>query len=164
MTAKVHRLRPPRHDTVAEALQLVIDLPSTPDTVRDGLTEMLGTYTPPDAWSFVMLNPSQQRAVLKAIHAGPRPFATVMVWNACISRLNYGTGEVMASRSQLSEDAQVRPEEVSKALTRLTEIGALLRLKPGRYAINPHVAWSGSQGQRQDAAKGTEPVQLRLAD
>lgn len=164
MTGKIQRLRPKRHDVVADALQLVMDLPSVPDPVRDGLAEVLETYAPPEAWNFVMLSPSQLRAVLKAIQSGPRPLATLAVWNACISRLNYDSGEVMASRAQLAEDAQVRPQEVSTALSRLAEIGALLRLKPGRYAINPHVAWNGSQAKRAEAAKSVQPVQLRLVD
>jgi hypothetical protein len=28
-------------------------------------------------------------------------------------------------------------------MARLTEIGALARLRLGRYVINPHVGWSG---------------------
>ena len=164
MTAKVHRLRPKRHDQIADALQTVIDFAPVDDPVRDSLNDVLGKYTPPEPWSFIMLNPAQQRLVLKAINAGEKPAITMRVWLACISRLNYGNGEVMANRSTLAEDADTTPQEVSRALVRLTEIGALVRLKRGRYAINPHVGWAGSQVQRQEAAKGVEPVQLRLAD
>jgi hypothetical protein len=161
VTAKVHRIRPKRHDVITEAVQLVLDLPlGLSDRTRDDLAEVLGKFAPPETWTFMKLNPDQQRYVLAAIHASPRPLATVMVWNACISRLQYDTGEVMASRTQLAEDAHIRPEEVSKALNRLVEIGALLRLRAGRYAINPNVGWMGDSLKRQEAAKDVPPVRL----
>ena len=53
----------------------------------------------------------------------------------------------------MAEDADITPDEVSRALNRLAEIGALLKLRPGRYAINPHVGWTGGLVERQAAAK-----------
>jgi hypothetical protein len=113
----------------------------------------MGRFAPPEQWVFVMLNPDQQRLVLKAINNGPRPLTTLKVWNAAISHIRYDTGEIMASRGRLAEDADIDPDEASRALNRLAEIGALLKLRPGRYAINPHVGWTGSQTARQAAAK-----------
>lgn len=165
MLAKVHRLRPQRQDAVTEAIQLVLGLPlELSDQTRDDLVAVLGKNAPPDSWGFVMLNPEQQRLVLKAINAGAKPAITLRVWLACISRLNYGTGEIHANRLQLAEDADTTPQEVSRALTRLSEIDALLRVKKGRYAINPHVGWCGPLEKRVDAARDTSPVQLRLVD
>jgi predicted transcriptional regulator of viral defense system len=43
-------------------------------------------------------------------------------------------------------------------MTRLTEIGALVRLRRGRYAINPHAGWTGDLVKRQAAAKDVPPV------
>ena len=86
MTAKVHRIRPKRHDVITEAVQLVLDLPlGLSDRTRDDLAEVLGKFAPPETWTFMKLNPDQQRYVLKAINASPRPLATGMVWNACVS-------------------------------------------------------------------------------
>jgi hypothetical protein len=45
-------------------------------------------------------------------------------------------------------------------MTRLTEIGALVRLRPGRYAINPHVGWNDDLVKRQEAAKNVPPVRV----
>ena len=59
----------------------------------------------------------------------------------------------MAGRARLAEDADITPDEVSRALNRLADLGALLKLRPGRYAINPHVGWSGGLVERQAAAK-----------
>jgi hypothetical protein len=156
MAAKVTRMRPKRHDAICESIQLVLDLPlGLSQGVRDSLADALGRFAPPETWSFVMLNPDQQRLVLKAIDNGPRPLTTLKVWNAAISHIRYDTGEIMAGRERLAEDAGIVPEEASRAMTRLAEIGALLKLRRGRYAINPHVGWTGSQTARQVAAQIT---------
>jgi DNA-binding transcriptional ArsR family regulator len=161
MAAKVTRMRPKRHDTICESLQLWLDLPLglKPET-RDDLADALGRFAPPESWSFAMLNPDQQRLVLKAIGDGPRPLVTLKVWNAAISHIRYDTGEIMAGRERLAQDVDVTPEHVSRALSRLTEIGALLKLRPGRYAINPHVGWTGSLVKRQEAAKDASELRL----
>jgi hypothetical protein len=41
-------------------------------------------------------------------------------------------------------------------------MGALTRIRAGRYAINPHVGWSGSLAKRETAAK--DMPQLRLVE
>jgi hypothetical protein len=154
MAAKVTRMRPKRHDAICESLRLALDLPlGLKPASRDDLAEVLGRFAPPETWSFVMLNPDQQRLVLKAIDNGPRPLTTLKVWNAAISHIRYDTGEIMAGRVRLAEDADITPDEVSRALNRLAELGALLKLRPGRYAINPHVGWSGGLVERHAAAK-----------
>jgi hypothetical protein len=164
MAAKVTRMRPKRHDAICESLQLVLDLPlGLPQMARDSLADALGRFAPPETWSFVMLNPDQQRLVLKAINGGNKPALTMRVWLAVISHIRYDTGEIMAGRERLAEDAETTPDEASRALSRLFEIGALLKLRRGRYAINPHVGWAGSSVKRQEAAKAVPPV-LRPVD
>jgi hypothetical protein len=61
----------------------------------------------------------------------------------------------MAGRKRLAADADTTPEEASRALTRLMEIGALFKLRPGHYAINPHVGWQGLLRKREQSAKAT---------
>jgi len=156
MPEKVKRLRPTRHDTITESIQTLLDAPlAMPQGTRDFLNEVLGQFTPPETWGYVMLNPEQQRLVLRAINRGEKPALTFRVWLAAISHIRYDTGEIMASRKRLAEDAETTPQETSRALTRLTQIGALLQLRPGRYAINPHVGWSGSLRKREHSAKNT---------
>jgi len=121
MAAKVTRMRPKRHDAICESLQLALDMPlSLKQATRDDLADALGRFAPPEQWVFVMLNPDQQRLVLKAINRGPRPLTTLKVWNAAISHIRYDTGEIMAGRARLAEDADITPDEVSRALNRLT--------------------------------------------
>jgi len=163
MSEKVKRLRPKRHDVIVESIKLVLDMPlGLSPEAKDALNDALGRFAQPEKWSFCMLNPDQQRLVLKAITHGEKPALTLRIWNAAISHVRYDTGEIMAGRNRLSEDADTTPQETSRALSRLTEIGALLKLRRGRYAINPHVGWTGSLVKRQEAAK-TAPV-LRVID
>jgi hypothetical protein len=159
MNPKVARFRPRQADTVTEAVKLLLDLPlGLSDAVKHGLSEVLGQFAPPESWGFIMLNPEQQRAVLRAINRGEKPALTLRIWNVAISYLRYDTGEVMAGRVRLARDAETSPQEASRALTRLTEIGALTRLKQGHYAINPHVGWQGSLIKREEAGKKTAMV------
>jgi hypothetical protein len=160
--AKVTRLRPKRHDVVVDALQLVLDFGDHYELdqhTKDGLAAAVGKLAPPEKWGFVMLNPDQQRAVMKAIGAGPRPNETLKVWNACISYIAYDRdGEIMATQTQIGDAADVAPTSTSMALSRLVELGVLERIRRGRFRVNSHVAWSGPLHKRDIAAKEQMPV------
>lgn len=167
MTAKVSRLRPKRHDTITEAIQLLLDLPlGLPESARDALANVLDSHQPPkERWTYAMLNGEQIRRVLALIKASKKPATTSMVWTAAASYVmkdQDGVCAIMASTARLAEDAGTTPAEVSRALSYLADTGALLRLRPGRYAINPHVGWNGDLTRREAAAKGAP--QLRLVE
>jgi hypothetical protein len=163
MTSKIHRLRPRRHDAITEAVRLILDLPlDLSDQTRDDLAQATSKFAPPETWTYTMISPDQLQRILAAINAGPDSGNVLRVWTAAVCFVRYDTGEIMASRAKIAETAGTRAEEVSRAMTRLAEIGALLRLRPGRYAINPHVGWTGSLVKRQEAAKGAAPVQIDL--
>jgi hypothetical protein len=162
---KVTRLRPSRHDAIRESLQLILEMPlDQPQEVLDFLSDALGRFSPPGSWSFVMMNPDQQRLVLKAISDGPRPFSTLKIWAAAISHIRYDTGEIMAGRARLAEDVGISPDEASRALAQLAEIGALIRISRGRYKINPYVGWTGSMVKREAATVGVVPLRVVSAD
>jgi hypothetical protein len=161
MAAKVTRIRPKRHDAIYESVQLIQELAQQlglSQATQDDLAAAEGRLAPPEQWGFIMLNPDQQRTVLNAIDSGPRPLTTLKVWNAAISHIRYDTGEIMAGRDRLAQDANITPDEASRALNRLAEIGALVKVRPGRYAINPHVGWAGTSLKRQESAKTVPPV------
>ena len=69
----------------------------------------------------------------------------------------------MASRDVLAADTSLSPAEASRALNRLVEIGALLRVSRGRYAINPYVGWAGSLAKREEAVSKKQ-LGLRLVE
>jgi uncharacterized protein YoxC len=58
------------------------------------------------------------------------------VWNMAIGYIKNNTGEIMASSEQLADDVNFTPDEVDQALKFLEQIGAFVRAKSGRYAIN----------------------------
>jgi hypothetical protein len=158
MAAKVRRLRPKRHDRIAETLQLALELPLTlsPST-RAELTDALSTYAP-QPWPFVMLSREQAREIVCRINAGPRPGTTFAVWMAALSYAAYGTGEIEATRQDLAKLLRIDADEVSRALSRLVKLGGLLRTERGRYMVHPSVAWSGPQASREAATRKLEPV------
>ena len=160
--AKVHTLRPKRRDVLLEGLQLALDFGDEwglrQDT-KDDLARAVGQLAPADKWGYVMLNPDQQRAVLKAIKASPKPLQTMAVWNAVISFIAYDRdGEIMAKQTAIAEAAGVCITDTSRALSRLVDIGVLIRTGRGRYRVNSHVAWSGPLHKREIAAKEQRPV------
>jgi hypothetical protein len=108
----------------------------------------------------VMINPEQQRLVLKAVIYGPRPRTTLRVWGMVMVHIQRDTGEITASCRELAEDAGTTPDEAARALDWLAGIGALLKREPGRYAINPHVGWVGDLATCQEAAKDVPPMWL----
>jgi hypothetical protein len=107
-----------------------------------------------------MINQEQLQLVLKIITNGPRARTTLWVWNAALLHIQRDTGEITASGRQLAEEGDTNLDEAYRALSRLAEIGALLRLRPGRYAINPHVGWVGNLEKRQEAAKDAPELRL----
>lgn len=160
---KVTRLRPKRHDVILEGLQLALDFGDEwglQQGTKDDLAQAVGRLAPPEKWGYVMLNPDQQRAVLKAIDATPKPLTTLKVWQAAISFIAYDRdGEIMAGRTQIAEAANVSPDHTTRALSQLVDIGVLLRVGRGRFKVNPHVAWAGPLHKRDIAAKEQRPVQ-----
>jgi CRP-like cAMP-binding protein len=157
MAAKVRRLRPKAHDRIAEALQLVLELPLG-TTARSELTDTLSSYAP-TPWPYVMLSRLQAREILRRISAGERPGITATVWMAALSYAAHGTGEIEATRQQLAEIAGTNEREVSRALSRLVKLGGLLRTERGRYAVHPSAAWNGPLASREAAARKLEPVE-----
>lgn len=123
---------------------------------RPQLRLLPGSYL--KQWAFVMISSEQQKAVLRAINHSPKPATTLRIWNAAITAVEYDTGAIAASSAELADIAEVPQAEARRALTTLADLGALLRVSRGRYRINPHVAWAGSQVGREALAAQSRPV------
>ncbi len=114
-------------------------------------------------WLFVMINPEQFRFVTTSVRRGPDSGNTLAVWNSALTYVRMDTGEIMATREQLASDAETNTVEVSRALGRLAQIGAIVRQRRGRkmaYFVNPNVGWAGGEGARQEAAKDAPKLRL----
>jgi len=116
-----------------------------------------------ERWLFVKLSPLAFKHVIGAIHGCSKPATVLSVWTAVLPYIRQDTGEILATRECLATDACIHPDEVSRAMTILTKIGAILKTRRGQrviYSINPNVGWNGSEGSRHSAAK--EAPKLRL--
>lgn len=118
-----------------------------------------GAYEGTKPWHYVMISRERGREILREIVSGARPGVTLSVWEAVRLRAQWNTGVIEASVAELAEDAGTVTNEVYRALSRLVEIGALIRTGRGRYALNPDVAWLGTQGSRESAKVDLAPAQ-----
>ena len=167
MVATIHKL--PKHSRIkrdqAEKARLAladIDMPEEARAVLDNALYSI-TNTPGARAIFTMISNDQFRYVSKMIASGPDAGKTLLVWNVAVTRVRQDTGEILATRDQLAEDTGTNPDEVSRAMTQLSNIGAILKSKRGRnvvYKVNPHVAWNGSEGARVAACRTAPKLQL----
>lgn len=143
---------------LAFEFELSDDVRTEIDNAIYKLTEELG-----ERWLFVKISPTQFQHVIKAIRDCPKPATTLAVWNAVLPYMHQDTGIVLTTRIKLAEDAGVSLNEVSRAMTALTKIGAILKTRHGQrvvYSINPNVGWNGGEGTRQAAVKKAPLLRL----
>lgn len=124
-------------------------------------------------WTFVMLSPDQNAAVVDLIMAGSaRPRIAVRLWALLFRHLRTDTGEVMLSRDDLASALGVSSNDISRCMSELVEFGAVSRERvriaglrgPGaiRYFMNPRVA-THLGGASREAAQASAPL-LKLID
>src|SRR4051794_22723222 len=111
------------------------------------------------AWAYIMLSREQSRLILGRIVECERPLKTLLVWEAVRSYAEWNTGQINVPTQTLADAAHTTTNEVSRALSCLVELGALIRTGRGRYALNPEVAWSGSLVGREQAASELTPAE-----
>jgi hypothetical protein len=105
----------------------------------------------------LLIGQRETRIILAKISRGPRPHATLRVWTAALAHTAPDSGVLEASGTRLATVVGVSPQGVSRALSRLVEIGALIRTGHGRYALNLWQAWSGSLATREQATQKSGP-------
>ena len=142
----------------ADVIKAQLDSLEISDEARAELNNALYKVTNTDSrrWVFVMINPEQFRYVTQSIADGNDAGKTLMIWNSAITYIRMDTGEIMADRACLAKDARTSVQEVSRAMTELTKIGAIYKEKRGRktaYFVNPNVGWAGGEGSRLEVAK-----------
>jgi hypothetical protein len=165
--AKVYKL--PKHcrATVAKARQAreaLANIDFTPEAraILDNALYVI-TDNPGERAVFTMISNDQFRYVAKAIMGVKKSETTLRVWNVAITYTRQDTGEILATREKLADDAGTDADEVSRAMGELSKIGAILKEKRGRnvvYKVNPHVAWNGGEGARLAAAKNAPKLRL----
>lgn len=118
---------------------------------------------PKERWAYVKISPTQVRLLMGAVFQTRRPDLTLRVWLAATTHMDWNTGEIDADRKKLAEDAYTNSAEVSRAMSELTKIGAIIKRRRGQkvtYFVNGSIAWHGSEGSRQAAAKSASHPRL----
>lgn len=73
------------------------------------------------------------------------------------------TGQIMLSRQELADKMNLRPNNVSRIMSELEGINAILKKKDGRgviYYMNPNVANHYSQEIREQKQKETPTLKI----
>lgn len=95
-------------------------------------------------WTFVMLSPSQNSAVVSWLALNStRPMAAIRLWARLFEVMRNDTGEVLQSREELARWLGAAPSDLSRIMSELASINAIRREKRGRevrYFMNSHVA------------------------
>jgi len=177
MAATLHRLVT-RRDRITEEdgqklREMVAAYPGLPDRLRSELITQIDRRTASkNGWTFVMLSPAQNAAVVRWLRANSkRPLVAVALWAELFDNLRTDTGEITLSRDELAERVGETPDHVSSIMGELEGIGAISRRRqkvagmrgPGmvRYFMNSRVA-THLTGKARDEAQAAAPPLLVL--
>ena len=171
LRTKADRLRAEQADALR---QLVLDYPGLPEQPRGEIVAAIDRQAAAEnGWTFVMLSPSQNKAVQRwLVENSKRPQKATMLWAELFDHLRRDTGEIMLSRDQLAELIGDHPTTSARSCASWHRIGAIITRRervagmrgPGRavYFMNPNVATNLS-GAARDRAQAEAP-KLRLVE
>jgi CRP-like cAMP-binding protein len=178
MVATLRRLRTKadrlQAEQAAELRQLVLDYPALPELARRQIVNAIDRQTAAaNGWTFVMLSPSQNKAVARWLaENSERPQKAMLLWAELFDHLCRDTGEISLTRDELAEAVGIAPTSVSEVMRELESIGAIVTRRervagmrgPGRavYFMNPNVATNLAGVAREQAQ--AEAPRLRLVE
>src|SRR3954451_2524266 len=123
-----HRTRRDRLRAVdaADLRRLVSSYPRLPERARSEIVAAIDRETASEAgWTFVMLSPSQNRAVIRWLRQNStRPWQAVELWVLLFEHLRRDTGEITLTRDELADELGIAPPHVSQIMTELEGVGA----------------------------------------
>jgi len=111
-----------------------------------------------------MLNPLWMRLFLDQLRNAPAPGLTLRVWCVVLTALQFGKREIAVNTTELAYLAHTTRAEVSRAMTFLQGLKMVERVKPGVYAINPHVCWAGSLLEREATVRDYQAPALEVEE
>jgi len=176
MAATLHRLRSKadrlKKEKAQELAQYLLQFPGLEDVPERALGRILASLdqvtVSEEGWSFVMLSPAQNAAVVRWIHEkSSRPQQAALLWAECFTVLRSDTGEIMLTRLELAERIGASEQNVSTIMSELVKIGAISTKRekvaglrgPGmvRYFMNPRVA-TNLTGSAREKAQENAPL------
>ena len=174
MSAKLHKFQPRQKrinsDQAVKLEQLLIQFSADQKVEFDALNKILAavqrSQESNEKWTFVMLSPQQNSDVLSyLIDHSKRPQQAAKLWGLLFTAMRTDTGEICATRDELAEALNTKPNHVSRIMSELAAINAIIRKKEGRrmrYFMNPMVG-TCLTGPQRDAAQ-EEAGQLSIFD
>lgn len=98
----------------------------------------------PNTWTFIMISPEQNRSVVNWLdEKSTQPRKALRLWALLFEYVHRETGQIMLSRQEIAEKIKMRSNDVSRIMSELESINAILKKKDGRgviYYMNPNVA------------------------
>jgi len=118
----------------------------------------------PNTWTFIMISPEQNKLVVNWLDENStQPRKSVRLWALLFENIHRETGQIMLSRQELADKMNLRPNNVSRIMSELEGINAILKKKDGRgviYYMNPNVANHYSQEIREQKQKETPTLKI----
>lgn len=114
-------------------------------------------------WTFAMISPQQNAAVVSWLEANSkRPMKAMKLWAHLFEVMRSDTGEILRTREELAAKIGMTVQDLSKTMTELASINAIVRSKEGRqvrYFMNPNIATHiPTPEQRREARESTGPL------
>lgn len=168
MAAQIKRLQPKDKQAKQEQLQqlqllLVEQFPELKEKDISSLVWKIkreNKLNDPNTWTFIMIEPEQNRAVIDWImKESKRKNEAVRLWALLFENVHRDTGQIMLSRQEMADKLDITPNNVSRIMSELESINAIIKKKEGRgvtYYMNPNVATHLNQEER-DKARPTAP-------
>jgi hypothetical protein len=164
------RLRADQAETLRQALLPFADGDLAPH-VRSLIAHISRQTAARNGWTFVMLSPAQNAAVVDFLAGNStRPITAMKLWALCFKHLDMDTGEIMLSRDQIAAYLSEQPPNISRIMSELVRFGAISRRREqisgmrGRgvvkYYMNPRVATHLSGAERDDAQSSAPLLRL----
>jgi CRP-like cAMP-binding protein len=143
-----------------------------PEQVRDVIGYIDQQTASANRWTFVMLSPAQNDAVVNyLVEHSKRPLVAVRLWSLCFKHFRSDTGEILLTREEFAEKLGTTAPHISEIMGELVKIKAIITHRervrgmrgPGmvRYFMNPNVA-TNLGGAARDEAQAKAPPLLTL--
>jgi CRP-like cAMP-binding protein len=165
------KARHTRQQREAEQLEFQLRQVVPPDTAAHIALAYASLAPDPNAenWTFVMISPSQNHAVVKwLMQNSKRRNEAIDLWSLLFTAMRNDTGEVMLTRAQMAERVGTNLPNVSRIMTELESINAIRREKSGRatrYFMSAQIATHmATPAARAEARKKSGPLQLVLIE
>jgi hypothetical protein len=173
LRTKLERLREDQVEIMRQAVLPFVEHDTLAPLARALIVQIAQQTASRSRWTFVMLSPAQNAAVVNYLAGHSRyPIVAMRIWALCFEHLDHETGEIMLRRDQVAEAIGEQPAHVSTIMSELVEFGAISRRRekmggmrgPGlvRYFMNPKVA-THLAGKERDDAQADAPL-LRLIE